>query len=469
MIHPSASSQMFRLCLLPLALLAACGDGHSRSAPDGGLPPEADGGLPPGPDGGAPDGAGPTAKPKVKLLVFSDPHYMDPSLGRSGPAFDAYLAGDRKLLAESDAIMRAMLAEVEAQNPQVVLVSGDLTKDGELVSHQSAAAYLRRMEAGGRRVFVVPGNHDIEKSDAESYLGDTPVDVPTVSAAEFAAIYADFGFSGAVARDPGSLSYVAELCPGLWLLALDSCIYGDTRGSSETGGRFLDPTRAWIQAQLDLARAQGIRVVAMMHHGLVEHFSGQSVLFGAFLVSDRDAVGALLSNGGVGAVFTGHFHAHDITQWKPIGAERSVVDIETGSTVTYPSAYRIVDVDGDVLTVATRHVAAIDYDLKGAPDFQSYARDRLRLGLEELITRILTSPTYQISPEDAAQIAPFLGDGLLVHYVGDEVMTPDVLVEAQALKATGSLYKALAGTMLQSIYTDLPPADNDVVIDLAAR
>jgi hypothetical protein len=46
-------------------------------------------------------------------MVFSDPHYFDPSLGTTGAAFDAYLASDRKLIAESDAIMRAMVAWLE--------------------------------------------------------------------------------------------------------------------------------------------------------------------------------------------------------------------------------------------------------------------------------------------------------------------------------------------------------------------
>ena len=41
--------------------------------------------------------------PAVKLMIFSDPHYFDPSLGTVGAAFDAYLANDRKLIAESDA------------------------------------------------------------------------------------------------------------------------------------------------------------------------------------------------------------------------------------------------------------------------------------------------------------------------------------------------------------------------------
>jgi 3',5'-cyclic AMP phosphodiesterase CpdA len=132
-------------------------------------------------------------------MVFSDPHYFDPSLGTTGAAFEAYLASDRKLIAESDAIMRAMVAQVEAQNPQVVLVSGDLTKDGEQLSHHSVAALLAQMKTGGRKVFVVPGNHDIQNGGASSYAGDTATPVPAISAAEFAEIYKDLGFSDAIA------------------------------------------------------------------------------------------------------------------------------------------------------------------------------------------------------------------------------------------------------------------------------
>ena len=420
---------------------------------------------------GCGDDAGPTPvyAPTAKLLVFSDPHYFDPSLGTSGPAFESYLMNDRKLIAESDAITRAMVGLVAAETPQFVLVSGDLTKDGELQSHQSMAAYLRQMQSGGRRVFVVPGNHDVENGGADSYSGDTATPVAAISASDFATIYQDMGYGDALARDPNSLSYVAELVPGLRLLALDSCIYGDTRGSSLTSGAFSDGTRAWIKSQLDQATRLGTRVIAMMHHGVVEHFAMQSVLFAEYLVNDRDAVAGLLSTGGVGAVFTGHFHANDITVGKPAGTTRSIYDIETGSTVTYPCPYRVVELASDRLAITTKHVTSIDYDLGGAPDFQTYAHDSLQLGLETLIASLIEAPPYSIPADEAANISPWLGDGLVAHYAGDEVMPAAALAESQTLLAASTLVEQLAGTMLQNIYTDLPPPDNTVTLDLAAR
>ena len=414
-------------------------------------------------------GTPPVYTPAVKLLVFSDPHYFDPSLGTTGAAFAKYIATDRKLIAESDAIMRAMVGIVAAEKPEVVLVSGDLTKDGELLSHQSAAAYLRQMKAYNRRVFVVPGNHDIQNGGASSYAGDTATPVPAISAAQFAEIYQDLGFGDALARDASSLSYVADLAPGLRLLALDSCTYGDTRGSMITSGQFRDDTRTWIKGQLDEARRLGLRVIAMMHHGLVEHFDKQALIFPEFLINDRDGVAGLLSNGGVGAIFTGHFHANDITRGWPSGAASSIFDIETGSAVTYPCPYRTVALASDTLAITTKHVAAIDYDLHGAVDFPTYAHDDLRRGLEGLITNLVEAPPYALPADEATTLSPWLGDGLVAHYAGDEVLPASVDTEAHTLTSSAGFVEQLAGTMLRSIYSDLPPADNTVTLDLTAR
>jgi 3',5'-cyclic AMP phosphodiesterase CpdA len=293
--------------------------------------------------------------------------------------------------------------------------------------------------------------------------------VDVISAGDFTDIYNDLGFSDAIARDSNSLSYVAELVPGLWLLALDSCIYAETRGSMQSSGRFLNGTKAWIQSQLDEAKKRGVRVMAMMHHGLVEHFTNQALIFPEFVISDRDEVASLLSNGGVGVTFTGHFHANDITRGTPSGATKSIYDVETGSAVTYPCPYRIVDVSDDALAITTQHITTIDYDLGGAPDFQTYAKSSLRIGLEKLITTLIEQPPYSVAPADASQLAPWLGDGLVAHYAGDEVMPADAQAEAQTLRSSSNGVMQLSGAMLQSIHTDLPPPDNSVTLDLAAR
>ena len=47
-------------------------------------------------------------------------------------------------------------------------------------------------------------------------------------------------------------------------------------------------------------------------------------------------------------------------------------------------------------------------------------------------------------------------------------MPAEASAEVQSLAATTGFYEQLAGVMLQSIWTDLPPPDNEVTIDLTA-
>jgi hypothetical protein len=128
-----------------------------------------------------------------------------------------------------------------------------------------------------------------------------------------------------------------------------------------------------------------------------------------------------------------------------------------------------VDVAGDTLAITTQHIAAIDYDLHGAADFKSYAHDKLLAGLDQYIASLIAAPPYSISADQAQQISPWMAEGLLAHYAGDEFMSSDTQVNIQTLRSTGDIHTALAATMLTSIWTDLPPPDNNLTLDLAAR
>src|SRR5659263_708365 len=78
-----------------------------------------------------------TSKSVYTIAVLSDIHYMDPSLlpDTSSSAFKEHLKTDGKLLAESDAIMKEVIWKLlhATPKPDLVLIPGDLTKDGELV------------------------------------------------------------------------------------------------------------------------------------------------------------------------------------------------------------------------------------------------------------------------------------------------------------------------------------------------
>ena len=408
--------------------------------------------------------------PSVTIASISDVHYMDPSLLiADGTAFQTYLAQDRKMLAQSKALLEAALAGISNARPKLLLVTGDLTKDGERVSHLAVSNYLWGLKLAGMKVFVCPGNHDVNNPQAMSFDGTNTTLVPSVSQNEFASIYAPFGFTDAIARDPHSLSYVVEPVPGLWILSMDSCRYDlNTGGVATTGGSFDDLRWNFITNQLAVARAQGKFVIGMEHHPIMEHFAGMQALFPEYVLTNYAAVNEAFANYGLKIVFTGHFHAQDIIQTNL--AAGSLVDVETGSTVTYPSPYRIMSLaTNGVLTVHSYPITNINYDL-GGQDFPAFAKEFLQQGLLGLSTYMLTAPPYNVPLAQAQQLAPAMSEAFLAHYQGDEnplTVSPQTLGTIAYLQSqTTSFLDQFMAYELNAIFHDPPPSDNHLTINL---
>jgi 3',5'-cyclic AMP phosphodiesterase CpdA len=402
--------------------------------------------------------------PETRFAVFSDPHVYPRSLGTGGAAFQDYLNKDRKLLVESEALLDAVVDGIGALDVDFVLVCGDLTKDGERVGHQVAAAKLRRLSEGGKPVFVVPGNHDIANAEALRYEGDRSLPVPTVSAAGFAEIYAPFGYGAALERDPDSLSYLAEPVPGLWLLALDSCRWREQgeRGDPVTDGKIYPATREWIQNVLIRAKREGKAVMAAMHHGVVEHYPHNEKFYGQYLVDDYAYLGEMLSAYGVQMVFTGHFHAQDVTARTFEDPRRTLWDIETGSTVTAPCPYRVVRIGADQrATIQSRFITAIQGHEK---DFGAFATDYVYRGTIRLADDALAR--YKVSAADWPKLSPQIAQAYVTHLAGDEAR-PAVVLQAADVGCWTRVVMWSQKDLIEGWYTDLAPADNDLVIDLA--
>lgn len=303
-----------------------------------------------------------TAHP-LRLMVISDPHVLAPTLVDSDSEAAKRLAdGDTKLVLDSPDIIDAMLDSVRAARPAALLIAGDLTFNGERDSHAWLAARLERLRDDGVPSFVIPGNHDIANPYAHAFGDDGKTVAPTVTAGEFATMYAGCGYDGALERDTASLSYVARVAPGVTLLALDSNRYDENRspafGDSKTvyrsGGRLKPSTLRWAVAQANEARNRGDRVIAMMHHHLLEHIDGEKRLLANYLVEDNDSVAGALARAGVDVVLTGHLH---ITDAVSATGGSVLLDVATGAATTYPFPMRTLAVDGSRLAVTTAFLA----------------------------------------------------------------------------------------------------------------
>ena len=288
-----------------------------------------------------------------RIVVISDPHLLSPELVTPGTAIDRADAGETKMMALSDDIMTALTDSIISLKPAVVLITGDLTYNGERASHERMVQHLDRMAASGIQPLVIPGNHDCNNPFAKRYDGDTTAPTATVTREEFAGLYQDYGYGAKFQRDPMSLSYCCEPVKDVVIIGIDSNMdehntltsRGDSTDTYFNGGRVKPETIQWVTEQAARACKQGKRVIAMMHHHLVPHFDQQDRLLANYIVKDHNDIAHQLMQAGVHSIFTGHLHVTDAATLFTGDRTDSLVEVATGSAICYPFAFRVATLD----------------------------------------------------------------------------------------------------------------------------
>lgn len=148
---------------------------------------------------------------QVKIAVASDLHLFDNTLLEApGLAWDKALKEDPKLFIQSEEILDKMISDLIQEKPDVLIIPGDITKDGEFSSHQKAIKQLQKLRQNGIKVLVIPGNHDINNPLAVRFNGDNATPVDHITPQQFKELYKDFGYDPAQVLEFGpELCYVA--------------------------------------------------------------------------------------------------------------------------------------------------------------------------------------------------------------------------------------------------------------------
>lgn len=401
---------------------------------------------------------------ELKFTVASDTHYQCLSDVGSPDAVVEFTEGmidaenfyhatfQGQMNHESEAIVRSMLDDFVESDSDCLLIPGDLTC-GKRQSHIEFAALLKNAEKrSGKQIFVICGNHDCDTDDLDKYI-----DID-----EFRKIYADFGFNDADAFDPASASYAVDLSKDYRLLAVDSCIYG------EDDGRVSDETLSWIEQQASQAKAQGKNVIAMMHHSLLPHFTVQPMIDGYADIAEK------IADMGIKLVFTGHLHANDISMANS-KAGNTVYDIQTGSLITSPNAYRVVTLGDSEINVESRYVTKIDtkYLPEGftdeqiklmETDFPSYAYGYFEAGICRWLNRYIGSAGKigKLLKQDPGTVGYNIIDSIMKNIgealslpIYDDGKTPDVIDSIEEIAAVSG--------------TEIPKSDYERVYQLAAK
>ncbi|NQX45062.1 metallophosphoesterase [Paenibacillus tritici] len=277
----------------------------------------------------------------LSILATTDTHYLSQSLRDLGPAFHQFLAaGDGKQLGYSNEMLEALGYDIGIRKPDAVIISGDLSNNGEEASHKDLAGHLSKIEREtGTRVYVIPGNHDIRNPWARKFQNKRQNATDSVNAKEFRKIYGSFGYQEALLTDEDSLSYLAAPSEELWLLMLDTAQYGNNTalGHPQLEGRVSAHTLEWIDRCGELAAAKGAHIVAVMHHSLMDH---SDFIQEGFTVDDNEQVIAALRRNGIQITLSGHIHIQDISEYQEGG--NRIYDIAGSALSVFPHQYGLL-------------------------------------------------------------------------------------------------------------------------------
>lgn len=305
----------------------------------------------------------------LTILQATDLHYLSPSLTDQGTMFQKVMAnGDGKLAEYSEQILNAFVDTAISTHPDALLLSGDLTFNGEKQSLQEVKTALLKVKDAGIPVLVIPGNHDIDYPYAFSYFNDAASPVENVSQDDFKDIMSVFGYQDSIAKDPSSFSYVYPLAEDVWILALD----GNTE---QDPGTISQQTLTWMETQLQKAQAQNIHVIAMTHQNVLKQ---SDLMYEGFVMDDYETVSALLKKYGVSLNLSGHSHLEHVSK------EDGLTDACTESLALYPLQYAQIDWSGSKGTFQYSLKSLNILQEESYQRFQSLMRTKLTSTMQEM-------------------------------------------------------------------------------------
>lgn len=303
----------------------------------------------------------------LKIAVISDIHQLAPELRGENEVFETFLnSGDGKLLSHATEILEALAYTLRTEKPDILLVTGDLTTNGERASHLWLKTYFETIEAAGTQVFVIPGNHDINNPFATDFSSGVQKRVPYISPKDFESIYAQFGYQEAFSKDSSTLSYAVRLSPSLYLIMLDTADYMSNVafGFPVMESAISKGTLEWLQTLKTEVESQSdteITFISASHHNVLTHSPVHSR---GFVVENAEESMDSLDALGIKLNFTGHIHIQDIIRTPDVG----FYEIATGSLLQYPQTFGVLEVQSH----ESRETPRLEYQTKWV-DMAGYA------------------------------------------------------------------------------------------------
>lgn len=323
----------------------------------------------------------------TKLTFIADTHHYSKTLGITGRQYNLRSGSDQKCLAETGEIIDAAFRKIAASDTDAVMIAGDVTNDGEMVSHFEFRQKLFELKKY-KPVYIITATHDwcCDENPRRFCGGRVTHDVEVMKSNNLPDFYKDFGPDDAISKfitHIGTCSYVVQLSADVRLLALN-----DDKNADNHAG-FTEEHFEWIERQIKKAYADDCLIIGMEHHLLTPHISSL-ITGGTTCVANREYVASRLADAGLRYMFVGHSHIQNTTDFTSDNGN-TIVEVNVGSLVGYPAPIVNVTVNDDMtLSYEVEHLEEFIIDGK-AVNAQAY----LKKHTLALVHRLLASPNKQ--------------------------------------------------------------------------
>ncbi len=296
----------------------------------------------------------------MKITFIADTHYYSKTLGTSGKAYELRSGSDQKCLAETAEIVDAAFEKIAASDTDAVFILGDVTNDGERVSHIEFREKLYELKKK-KPVYLITATHDwcCDENPRRFEKDKTFHDVPVMKSSELPEFYKDFGPEQAAdsfITDIGTICYTINLSDKVRVLCLN-----DDKNENEHAG-FTPECRKWIIKQLENAKRDGALMIGIEHHLLVPHIS-PLITGGSTCVENREEVASFFADHGLRYMFVGHSHIQNTDYFRSASGNK-ITEVNVGSLCGYPAPIVNVTVNDDnTLSYEVEHLEK--FTLKG--------------------------------------------------------------------------------------------------------
>ena len=282
--------------------------------------------------------------------------------------------------ASEEAFKQALEIIAKDEDTNTVIITGDLTNHGERYSHDEVTALLKEVTEKGLDPYVVTDSHDYPDFDVHDIdeNGNKVLFTDHLQREEVVPMYYPFGRNKGFDTFSDDTTYIAEILPGLYYIALGYDYDPEGRGPV-----FSDELMAWVKDHTEKIKAKGGTVICSTHRPIVAPSPAYEIMGKGNTFFGGEKRAKEFADMGIRLFFNGHTH---IQCMKEIISEKGnkIYSVQTSSLAGFPPKMRKITIDTDKGTADIRTIDLDLPDLDLGMSFTEYARKGF-LGIIESI------------------------------------------------------------------------------------